>query len=300
MSAVLKKQTTGSWLAQRLGLTLEGEDRTIAAVAPLRDLAHGDLTFCTRKAIPQAEIILSMTAQQEISAVIIGWPMLRRANVSVISSPSPRLDFTRALRILSEDPGFVVAQEPPKVHCSCIVGNGVRMQAGAVIGMGTMIGHDCFIGPDVRIGDYCTIKPHAVIGADGFGFVRAADGKPLKMPHLGSVSIGQRVEIGSFTTVSRGTLGDTRIGDYTKIDDHVHVGHNCEIGTSAIITAHAELSGGVHVGDRAWLAPNSCIREQLSIGDDAVVGIGAVVVKSVPNGRMVYGNPAVDKGEGMR
>jgi UDP-3-O-[3-hydroxymyristoyl] glucosamine N-acyltransferase len=92
--------------------------------------------------------------------------------------------------------------------------------------------------------------------------------------------------------VCRGTLGDTVLRDGCKVDDHVHIAHNVDVGEYAFVIACAEVSGGVRIGQRAWIAPNASILNQLTIGADAVVGLGGVVVKSVPDGTVVAGNPA--------
>jgi UDP-3-O-[3-hydroxymyristoyl] glucosamine N-acyltransferase len=112
------------------------------------------------------------------------------------------------------------------------------------------------------------------------------------LPHLGGVVLGDDVEVGSLTTVCRGTLADTILRDGCKIDDHVHIAHNIDVGEDAFVIACAEVSGGVKIGRRAWIAPNASILNQLSVGDDSVVGLGAVVVRSVPDGAVVVGNPA--------
>ena len=115
---------------------------------------------------------------------------------------------------------------------------------------------------------------------------------PFACCTFGGVRIGNRVEVGSVTTVCQGTLGPTIIEDDAKVDDHVHVAHNCRIKKMAFVIACAELSGGVVVGERAWIGPNASVLEKVTIGDDALVGLGAVVLRNVANGVTVVGNPA--------
>jgi UDP-3-O-[3-hydroxymyristoyl] glucosamine N-acyltransferase len=160
------------------------------------------------------------------------------------------------------------------------------------IGPNTVLHHNVVIGDEVVIGARCIVKSGAVIGEEGFGFERDAKGRAVRLPHLGAVVIGDDIEVGSLTTVCRGTLGDTVLRDGCKIDDHVHIAHNVDVGEGAFVIACAEVSGGVRIGPRAWIAPNASVLNQLTVGADAVIGLGAVVVKPVPDNAVVVGNPA--------
>jgi UDP-3-O-[3-hydroxymyristoyl] glucosamine N-acyltransferase len=148
------------------------------------------------------------------------------------------------------------------------------------------------IGDEVVIGARCKIKSGAIIGEEGFGFERNVDGSAVRLPHVGNVVIHDDVEVGSFTTVCRGTIVNTEIRRGAKIDDHVHVAHNVIIDEDAFVIACAELSGGTRIGKRAWIAPGASLLPSVCIGDDAVVGLGAVVLRSVDSHETVVGNPA--------
>lgn len=161
-----------------------------------------------------------------------------------------------------------------------------------MIGADSLIHNNVVIGDGVRVGARCVIKSGAVIGEEGFGFERDELGRPIRLIHLGSVLIGDDVEIGSLTTVCRGTLDDTVIEDFSKIDDHVHIAHNVRVGRSALITACAEVSGGAVIGDEAWLGPNVSVIQKVRIGGKSLVGIGSNVIRDVPLGATVAGNPA--------
>jgi UDP-3-O-[3-hydroxymyristoyl] glucosamine N-acyltransferase len=139
-------------------------------------------------------------------------------------------------------------------------------------------------------GSFC--KTHACVGGQGFGFERDERGVPVRLPHIGRVVIGTNVEVGDFTTVCRGTIGDTTIGNSVKIDDHVHVAHNVTIGDETMIAAGAVVCGSAKIGRRCWIGAGAMIKEGLIVGDDVTVGLGAVVVKGVPQNRVVAGNPA--------
>ncbi|MFD2264565.1 UDP-3-O-(3-hydroxymyristoyl)glucosamine N-acyltransferase [Lacibacterium aquatile] len=181
---------------------------------------------------------------------------------------------------------------------SVTVGSDCFVGAHAVIGAGCSLGDRCVIAPNVtiypgcRLGNDVVVNAGTVIGADGFGYERDADGTPVKFPHLGGVQIGDEVEIGSNTSIDRGTIGDTIIGRGVKIDNQCHISHNVKIGDGAFVIAQSMIGGSVKIGRNAWIAPSVAIRNQIPVGDDAIVGMGAVVVKAVEAGTTVAGVPA--------
>lgn len=148
------------------------------------------------------------------------------------------------------------------------------------------------LDPCVQIGRDVEIAPGAVIGSRGLGYTKQEDGTWATKPHPFGVVIEDDVHIGANTCIDRGSWRDTHIGSGTRIDNLVHIAHNVQIGRNCMIIAGAEISGSVEIGDGAWIGPNACIRERLKIGEGALVGIGAVVVKDVPAGATVAGNPA--------
>lgn len=144
----------------------------------------------------------------------------------------------------------------------------------------------------VVYGENCIIKDGAVIGKPGFGFERDADGTPIRFPHFGHILLGNNVEVGANTVISKGTIEDPLIGDSTKIDDLVYIAHNCQIGKKVMIAGNATLCGGMQIGDSAWIGASASIKQNIRIGEGAIVGIGAVVTKDVPAYATVAGNPA--------
>jgi UDP-3-O-[3-hydroxymyristoyl] glucosamine N-acyltransferase len=138
----------------------------------------------------------------------------------------------------------------------------------------------------VKIGGYC------VIGGDGFGFWRMKSGELRKFPQIGGIVIEDNVEIHNHVSIDRGALGDTVIGEGTKIDNFVHVAHNVTIGKNCAIVAHAMIGGSVVIGDESWIGPSASILNGVKIGKNCVIGMGAVVVKDVPDDTIVKGNPA--------
>lgn len=135
-----------------------------------------------------------------------------------------------------------------------------------------------------------TLRIHPGIPNSELGPIRNKEWR--RFPHIGGVRIGANVEIGSNTCIDRGAIGDTVIGDGTKIDNHVHVAHNVRIGRDCIIVAGAVIGGSAVLGDRVFVGINASIKNKVRIGDDAVIGMGAVVTKDVPAGETWVGNPA--------
>ena len=187
------------------------------------------------------------------------------------------------------------------------VGAGTKIMPQVTIGADVMIGAQGLFHSGVRIGDGCIIgdravvHANAVIGADGFSFapdlMSAATftaGIELTRVHsLGNVVIGDDVEIGACTTIDRATLESTRIGRGSKIDDHVHVGHNVTIGENNILCGMVGISGSVVLGDRVRLGGGVGVADHVRIGDEAVVGAGSGVAANVPAGAFVLGYPAI-------
>lgn len=131
------------------------------------------------------------------------------------------------------------------------------------------------------IGKYCAI------GGDGFGFHNGR-----RFPHIGNIEFGNDIEIGSNTCIDRGALGNTKIGDRTKIDNLVHIAHNVHIGTDCLIVAGSVIGGSATIGDRVFIGMNASIRNKVRIGNDVTIGMGSVVTKDVPDGQTWAGNPA--------
>lgn len=170
---------------------------------------------------------------------------------------------------------------------------GVVIADDVTIGAGTAIGPNVVIRERVKVGQRCVLQAGAVIGAEGFGYT-FAHGKHHAIPHLGGVELGDDVEIGANSAVDRGKLGDTRVGDGTKIDNLCQIGHNCQIGKHVVIVGQCGLSGSVTVGDYAVLAGKAGVADHVEIGPRAKVGAYAGVMADVEAGQAVLGVPAHD------
>ena len=300
-------------MAEWLGATFEGDgEKEIAGVAPLDSAGAGDLSFVgSRKAVAAAG-----SSSAGCLLVPEEWPS--PSDRTVIRVPEPRTSFARAIS------RFHPTQElKPGVHPTAVIGSGVEMgtlvQVGpnAVIGDNTRLGvgvridAGCVIGKRVSIGDGCVLHANVtvydnvdigraailhsgvVIGADGFGFVREGEGWQ-KFPQVGRVEIGEFVEIGANSCVDRAALGVTSIGDGTKLDNMVHVAHNCRIGRHVVVAAQTGFSGSVVVEDYAVIGGQVGIGDKARIEAHAVLGSGSGVLSSkiVRSGETVWGTPA--------
>lgn len=295
---------SASAIAQQLSAALVGVDRAVTGLAPLGEAGEGDLTF-----VVDPSAYAEATANALAAGAVVLAPLTLAADAavgSVVLVENPRAAFALVVAEHFDRkpvPGIAsTARVDPsaQVHPSAHVGEYTVIRAGVVIADGAEIRDHVVIGHDVRIGAHALIKSHAVIGEEGFGMERDAEGNNIRIPHLGSVVIDDHVEVGNFTTVCSGTISPTRVGDHTKIDDHVHVAHNCRIGRNVIITACAEISGSVVIEDDAWVGPNASVIQGVTLGRNALLGIGAVAVKSVPADEVRIGNPARRLGDNKR
>ena len=162
----------------------------------------------------------------------------------------------------------------------------------ATIGEGTVIESHVRIYDDVRMGKNCHIKDGAILGGAGFGFEKDENGNRFRFPQIGSLIMGDEVEVGGNTCIDRGALSDTIIGSHTKINNLCHIAHNNVIGENVEITGCVNVSGGNVIDDNVWLAPNSSLVGYIHIGEGAVLGMGAVAVKDIPAHEVWVGNPA--------
>lgn len=198
------------------------------------------------------------------------------------------------------------------------VGAGSVIKAGASVGDGTVIMENVFIDCSVTIGKNCVIEPgavvfhhsvlgdgcvlhaNAVVGCDGFGFLPDAKAGMVKIPQIGIARLDDGVEIGAFSSVDRATFGETYIGKCTKIDSHVKIGHNCQIGAYTIIVAQSGIAGSSHIGNRVIMAAQSGTANHASVGDGCTVGGRGGVTADVPAGSIVSGFPAQDHRKELR
>lgn len=294
MSAKLSATT----IAADFAAELLGSDTVINTLSSLTNARPQSLTFAGDTEKYRAEIITAVELGASVLVPLDATVEFLGGSGSLLRVANPRAVFAQAADkyfVAKPVPGIsptAVVDPTARVHETASIGAYTMIRAGAVIGANTEIRDHVVIGDHVQIGNDNLIKSHAVIGEEGFGIEQDDAGNNFRIPHTGSVITGNHVEIGCFTTVCSGTIEPTEVGDYTKIDDHVHIAHNCQIGKNAIITACAEISGSVVIEDRVWLGPNTSIIQGVTLGEDSLLGIGAVAVKSIPANEVRIGNPA--------
>ena len=193
------------------------------------------------------------------------------------------------------------------VEDGAVIEEGVQLRANVFVGAGCHLGAETVVEPGavllerVRTGKKCLIHSGAFLGCDGFGILPPAEGNPpVKIPQLGGVVLGDEVEIGACSTVDRGTLDDTVVGSFTKVDDHVHIAHNAIIGENCILVAMTGIAGSAVLEDNVTMAARSGVRDHARIGAGATVAAYGGAVKDVLPGAVVSGFPARDHRENFR
>ncbi|MEP7163323.1 MAG: UDP-3-O-(3-hydroxymyristoyl)glucosamine N-acyltransferase [Ferruginibacter sp.] len=211
------------------------------------------------------------------------------------------------------------------IHPTVTMGRSCKIGAGCYIGKHVVLGNDVVIYPNTTIfdnttignsttiwsgtvirertviGSYCLIHPNVSIGADGFGFRPAPDGKGLlKIPHIGNVIIGNGVEIGSGTCIDRGKFSATIIGDGCKIDNLVQIGHNSKMGRCCLMAGSSGLAGSVTLGDGVIVGGSASISDHVTLGNGVLVGGGSGVMSDFADGKKILGYPAVESRDALK
>lgn len=179
-----------------------------------------------------------------------------------------------------------------KIHKNTFIGPNTII-GNVEIGEGCIIYGNVVINDNTKIGKNVTIKSGAIIGFDGFGFVKNVNNEYLNFPHIGGVIIEDNVLVGANTCIDKGGLGNTIIGKGTKIDNLVHIAHNVCIGKNCIITANTVISGSSKIGDNSWISPSVTVKDTVNICENSNIGIGAVILKNVSVNSTMIGNPAL-------
>jgi UDP-3-O-[3-hydroxymyristoyl] glucosamine N-acyltransferase len=303
---------TAKDLADAIGARLEGDGAVeIGGVAAPERAGAGDLIYVD--ATKHAK-----RAAASAAACVVAGEGMALPGKTVLRSAQPKVAFAQAAELLlgrtpiasGIHPTAIVA---PLARIAAGVGIGpyavigedahvgaaTQIGAHAVIGAGCWIGENCRIHPrvtlygGVRLGHRVEIHSGAVIGADGFGYA-SGGGKHWKFPQAGIVEIGDDVEIGANSTIDRGSLDDTRIAEGAKLDNLVHVGHNCQIGAHSLIAAQAGLSGSCVFGRHVVVGGQAGFGERCKLEDRAVIGgqSGVLGGKTIRAGETVWGTPA--------
>ena len=299
-------------LAEHVKGTLAGDGNVlITAVAGIEDAVEGCITFLAN---PKYR---SQLEQTKASAVIVA-PDIDIPSLNLIKASNPYLAFAQVLSLFAQkchppvgiDENCSIGEEVT-VGDDCAIGahvaigkhvtigNGTIIYPGVVIGDKVSIGSDCILYPnvsllqEVRIGNRVIVHSGTTIGSDGFGFAPTGQGY-YKIPQTGTVVIDDDVEIGANVSIDRATLGETRIHKGVKIDNLVQIAHNVVIGEHSVVVSQVGISGSTKVGKHVTLAGQVGLVGHIQIGDKAMIGAKSGVSKSVPEGTMLSGSPAVD------
>jgi UDP-3-O-[3-hydroxymyristoyl] glucosamine N-acyltransferase len=285
-------------IAARLGGDVLGAPETqVTQVASLSSAQAGQIAFLSNPkyrtqlvdtAASAVIIAPGFAAETPLPRIVTANPYAYYARLAAMLNAPPKISPSVAESVVSASvipdsafigPGVVIGKE-------VVLGSQVVIQAGCVIGDGVRIGDDALLYPNVtiypgcRIGQRTVIHSGAVIGADGFGF--APDGDTwVKIPQIGGVQIGNDVEIGANTTVDRGALDDTQIGDGCKLDNQIQIGHNCIIGKNTVISGCTAIAGSVRIGEHCMIGGAAMITGHLSIASGAVISAGTFIAKSI-------------------
>jgi UDP-3-O-[3-hydroxymyristoyl] glucosamine N-acyltransferase len=294
-----------SALAQHLDARLVGPDADIKGLASLNSASASDLVFVDD---PKH---LAAALASGAGAVVAGEDAANQTSKPLLISKQPRLAFARAAELLlapvhraASIHSTAVIDADARIASSASIGTHVVIESGTHIGERTSIGAGTFIAQGVRIGEDCDIRSNvsiyagttlgnrvlvhagAVLGSDGFGFVRDREtGRYTKFPQIGRLEIGDDVEIGANSTVDRGALDVTVIARGTKLDNLVHIGHNAYIGEDVVIAAQTGVSGSAVIEDAVVVAGQVGIADHVRIEKGAVLGAQS----GVPTGKVIRG-----------
>ncbi|WP_274585152.1 UDP-3-O-(3-hydroxymyristoyl)glucosamine N-acyltransferase [Neisseria leonii] len=301
---------TLSEIVARLGGSRQGEDIAVAGVRPLAEAGHSHIGFLANPKY-KADV-----ARSAAGAVIVSEQAAAEfPGRNLIVAADPYLYFARVARLFAPAaeavPGIhpsAVIEAGAQVPASCeigahvyigadtVLGEGCRILAGCVIEHGCTLGDKVLLHPNVTVYHGCTlgnrveIHSGAVIGADGFGLA-FADDSWLKIPQTGAVVLGDDVEIGSNSNIDRGAMSDTVIGQGTKIDNQVQIGHNCRIGRHTVIAAQSGISGSVTVGDYCIFGGGVGTVGHIEIADKTTIGGGSSITHSIKESGRHIGGP---------
>jgi UDP-3-O-[3-hydroxymyristoyl] glucosamine N-acyltransferase len=312
---------TAQAVSELVGGRLVGDGaRLLSAVGPLAGADGSTLSLLTSpRYLPEfrssgaGTVLLRLEHEPETAGppirIVVGDP--HRALATVLGAMFPRGDLpagvdrtarlgtgVRLGRGVAIGPYVVVGRD-------VVLGDRVRLGAGVVLEEGVVVGDDCELGAHVAcyagttIGRRCVLKAGAVLGGPGFGYISGPNGHD-RIPHVGGCRIEDDVEIGSNSCVDRGSISDTVIGAGTKLDNHVHVGHNARLGAGCMVMGGSVIAGSAEIGKGVIMAGHSGVAGHLRVGDGARIGAKAGVISDVADGLDVSGFPARPHREFLR
>jgi len=300
-------------LASRLGAELRGDsDLEITGVKGIEEAGPSEITFV-------ANPKYAGLARKTLAAAVLVEPEFPEIAAATLRVKNPYHAFSRALVVFYQPPAY-----PPGIHPSAVIDPTAEVGAGAHIGAYVVVGPNVKLGADAtllphvvlypgvkvgnrffahahavvregcELGDDVTLENGAIVGADGFGFSKNDDGQWQKIPQSGPVRIGDRVDIQANACVDRATVGATEIGDGSKIDNLVQIGHGSRVGKDTLVCAQTGLAGSSVIGNNVILAGQTGIAGHLTVGDGVILTAQSAVSHDVPAGKIISGSPGFD------
>lgn len=297
-------------LAQLIEGRVEGDDDIdINGLSGIEKAKSGDLTF----AIDEDRLA---GAERSNASCILTNTTIRKSSKALIRVANPKLSFLiiyNTFNTPKDRQSFIhpmaTVSDAAQMGINVWIGPNVSIEEGTKIGDHVIIESNTVIKKNCEIGSFCHIYPNitlydntklqknvvlhsgVVVGSDGFGYVKDK-GKIYKFPQLGRVIIEDDVEIGSNTTIDRGSLSDTVIGAGTKIDNLCQIAHNVKIGKNCLMAAQCGISGSTTIGDNVTMGGQAGVTDNVTIGDGVTIGAGSAVIGSVKSGSVIWGIPA--------
>jgi UDP-3-O-[3-hydroxymyristoyl] glucosamine N-acyltransferase len=300
-------------LASRLGAELRGNaDLEITGVKGIEEAGSSEITFV-------ANPRYAGLARTTRAAAVLVEPEFQEIETATLRIQNPYFAFSRALGFFYQPPAYSPGIHPTAViDPTATISEGAHIGAYVVVGPGVRLGAHATLLPHVVLypgvqagshlfahahavvrehcilGDHVTLENGAIVGADGFGFAKDEHGHWVKIPQSGPVRLGSRVDVQANACIDRATVGATEIGDGTKVDNLVQVGHGSRVGQNTLLCAQTGLAGSSVVGSNAILAGQVGVAGHCSVGDGAILTAQTGVSHDIPAGKMISGSPGFD------
>jgi UDP-3-O-[3-hydroxymyristoyl] glucosamine N-acyltransferase len=251
------------------------------------------IAWCNQKNIPSLAGITKGT----IITPKLPSDFTKAKGVNYLEVNQPRHYFLSVLKLLYPDQSVSGVSGSAKIFKDVQLGKGISIgenvviESGASVGDNVKIGHNTVIHANTIIGNNVIIGSNCTIGGQGFGYQKNEQGEYEPLPHIGNVVIEENVEIGNNVCIDRAVLSSTILKRNVKVDNLVHVAHNVVVDENSLLIANSMIGGSTIIGKNVWVAPSASIINKTEIGDDAVIGMGAVIIKKVEPRTIVAGNP---------
>jgi len=306
-------------IADFLGASIEGNPEVMVnGISGIKEGKPGTLTFLSNPAYVKH----IYTTKASIVLVSHDFKPVKSLELTLIRTQDPYHAFAKLLQMVESTmkakkkgisktavlASTVQMDDPSGVWIGdyVVVGENVRIGKNARIYPHTFIDDDCVIGEETilysgvklyqstKVGAFCIIHSGVVLGSDGFGFAPGSDGVFAKIPQLGNVVVENHVEIGANTVIDRGSIGSTIIREGTKMDNLIHIAHNCEVGKHTAIAGQTGISGSSRVGANCMIGGQVGISGHISVGDKVMIAAQSGIAGNVKSGSMIMGSPAFD------